>query len=116
MKKIYQLISTALLAVFALGSQSVSAAESSITLQVPFAFVVEGKPMPAGLYIVETSGSVVAIRGSAGSAMVTSGPRSIRRDAAPGLIFSRRGTTTYLVGVRTEDDARSIGLSPLQRR
>ena len=115
MKKTYQLISTVLLAVFALGSQCVSAAESSITLHVPFAFVISGKTMPAGAYTVETDGSVVAVRGSAGAAIVASGQELGSRDAAPGLIFSRRGGTAYLVGVRTQEDARAIGSSALQR-
>lgn len=116
MKKTHKLISTAFLAFFALASQCVSAAESSMTLQVPFAFVVSGRNMPAGAYTVETDGSVVAVHGRAGSAIVSSGPQAAGRFTEPGLIFSRRGGTAYLVGVRTEADARSIGSGALQVR
>jgi hypothetical protein len=116
MKKTHRLIATAFMAVFALASQCVSAADASITLHVPFAFVVGGKTMPAGAYTVETDGSIVAVRGTAGSAIVTSGPQAFRPAAQPGLIFARRGGATYLVGVRTENDARMIGSRALQAR
>jgi hypothetical protein len=116
MKKTYHLIGAAFLAVFALASQCLSAAESTITLHVPFAFVVGGKTMPAGAYTVETNGSVVSVRGNTGSAIVTSGPEAVRPAAQPGLIFARRGGATYLVGVRTEDDARMIESRALNAR
>jgi hypothetical protein len=116
MKTAYKLIAAAVLSAFALGSQCLYAADSSITLHVPFAFVVNGKTMPAGAYTIDTDGTVVAVRGSAGTAMVTSGPRNFDANAKPALIFSRQGGTTYLVGVRTEEDARTITASSLQAR
>lgn len=113
MKTTCKLITAAVLSAFTLGSQYVSAAESSITLHVPFAFVVAGKTMPAGAYTVDTDGTVVAVRGRAGTALVSSGPSAFKPNAKPALIFSRQGSTTYLVGIRTQDDARLINTSTL---
>lgn len=92
-----------------MASQCASGAENSVIFQVPFAFVVAGRTMPAGSYTVETSGSIVAVRGSGSSVLVASGPPAIESDLQPGLIFSKHGGASYLVGVRTEDDFRSIG-------
>lgn len=114
MKKTQKLINTALLAVSALACQCTFAAESTITLHVPFAFVLAGKTLPAGAYTVDTDGTVVAVRGTAGTTVVASGPEALDRNAQPALIFARRSGAMYLVGVRTEDDARMITAAPLR--
>ena len=104
-----RLISTAVFTAFAMATQCAFAADTSITLRVPFAFVVAGRTMPAGAYTIEASGSVVAVRGSGASVLVAGEPQSFVPYAEPGLIFSRHGGTSYLVGVRTEEETRSIG-------
>ncbi len=116
MKSTKKLITTALLAFSAVAVQCASGAESSISLQVPFAFVVAGLTMPAGAYTVETSGSVVSVRGNKSSALVAGGPGAAPHYAEPGLIFVRRSGTEYLIGVQTEDDARSIESSVLRTK
>ncbi len=108
-----KIISAAVLAISTIAGHSASAAASAVRLNIPFAFVVAGRTMPAGVYTVGMSGSVISISGQRSSVLVAGGPRGVSRNAEPGLIFSRRSGTAYLVGVRTDDDARSIGVRDL---
>jgi hypothetical protein len=102
-------ISMAVLATAVLAAQCVFAAESRITLHVPFAFVVAGRTMPAGEYEVETEDNdMVYVRGGHGAVMVTSLPGSFKRDERPALVFFRRGGSVYLTGIQTADSARSL--------
>jgi hypothetical protein len=111
-----KLSSVALLAGSALVTQCAYGAESSVTLDVPFAFVVAGRTLPAGAYTVETNGTVISVHGRKTSVLVGSGPTAMMRNAQPALIFTRRGATAYLTGVHTEDDTRSIGLGQFSVR
>ena len=104
-----KLISTAVAAGFALAAPCAFGAESSVRLQVPFAFVVAGRTMPAGDYTIDASGSVVSVRGAGSSVLVAGGPETMTSNEQPGLVFARRGGRSYLVGVRTEEGALSIG-------
>jgi hypothetical protein len=104
-----KLISMAALTLAVLAAQCVFAAESRITLHVPFAFVVAGRTMPAGAYEVETDDNdMVYVRGGHGAVMVTSIPGSFKPDERPALVFSRRGGSVYLTGIQTADSARNL--------
>ncbi len=96
---------------------SASAATDSITATVPFAFVVNGRTMPAGAYEVQSSDSsaVLYIRGSKSGAVVASNPGGAPNSTdKPGLVFERHGSTTYLVGVRMAAEGnRNLG-SPVR--
>ena len=119
MTNLKKLIYTAALAASALIPQSVSAADDSLDVNVPFAFVVGGRQMPAGAYVIQASktSGVVLLRSGASAIMVSSGPGgSSPGDSKPGLTFEKKGATTYLVGVHTgELPARSVPLHSFDR-
>ena len=94
---------SAAIGVSALLPISAFAAIDSITATVPFAFVVNGRTMPAGAYEVETSesGAILYIRSSKNAVLVASNPASSAISTAkPGLVFEKHGQAVYLVGVR----------------
>ncbi len=71
--------------------------------KVPFAFVVADKPMPAGLYHVESLyWNAVAIQGSGGGAGVITQcqPTALSKGAEPKLIFRKYGRHYFLGEVR----------------
>ena len=94
---------SAAIGVCALLPISAFAATDSISANVPFAFVVNGRTMPAGAYEVENSesGAILYIRSSKNAVLVASNPANAATSTAkPGLVFEKRGETVYLVGVR----------------
>ena len=94
-----------------------SASASALDVKVPFAFVVNGKTLPAGQYRVETEGSMVLIhgeKGTRGGAVVQTMP-AIGPDPAgkvPALTFSRHENQLRLTGVWQSD---SDGLTVIGR-
>ena len=85
-------------AVFALGMCASSAQAQDVTINVPFAFVVQGQTLPAGNYVVSSVNqdhSAMAIRGedsnSKSMAIVLTRPADGHDPAGdkPTLIFSR---------------------------
>ena len=66
--------SAGLLAFSTLLSLPLHAAQGTIVLTVPFAFVVEGRTLPAGAYAVEETGNLVYIRGNHAGVIVPSLP------------------------------------------
>lgn len=90
------------------------AASPIITAQVPFAFMVGNRKMPAGSYTVASSASspsVYYIQGIGQSVAVLSFPRdaAMKDGAKPSLVFETKGSEHYLVGVRMYDEpTRSI--------
>ncbi len=89
-------------------------AASAVKAEIPFAFIVGNRTMPAGEYTVvsSTGGSTVLyIHGMGSGVAVISSPSGISSADAknPGLIFQTRGSQRYLVGVQMSDEpGRSI--------
>ena len=114
-----RLVYGTVLAVSSLLPGSLMAAGDSIDVTVPFAFVVGGHPMPAGSYVIETSKTdgIVLLRGAGSSVLVATGPGgSLSADGKPGLVFQKKGSAAYLVGVQTgELPSRAIPLHSFDR-
>ena len=85
---------------------SVSAASTANTLSVhvPFAFVMAGQQFEAGDYQVHQSDNgVICVQGSGKAAMAISVPVSTAQPGAPSsLRFSRDAEQEHLVGVQLE--------------
>lgn len=90
------------------------AASPTIQAQVPFAFMVGNRKMPAGSYTVSSSSnesSVFYIHGVGQAVAVLSSPlgAAVPDGSKPGLVFQTRGSERYLVGIRMYGEAgRSI--------
>ena len=90
------------------------AASPLITAQVPFAFMVGNRKMPAGSYTVAssaTTSSVFYIQGAGQAIAVLSSPldTAMKDGAKPALVFETKGSERYLVGVRMDGEpGRSI--------
>jgi hypothetical protein len=97
------------------------AASPLITAQVPFAFMVGNRKMPAGSYTVASSAStssVFYIQGAGHAVAVLSSPAdaAVKAGAKPALVFETKGSERYLVGVRMDGEpGRSIS-SPVFRQ
>ena len=92
-------------AVMAAGFSSMAvAAVDSTTFNVPFAFSVNGRELPAGKYSISEASpaGVLFIRGNDLASIVPTAPGSNAPDAKPAMVFVRDGAKTSLVGVRTE--------------
>ena len=110
----------ALLAVLGAGSARAAYVEA----KVPFDFVVHGKTMPAGDYILEhddNQPSVLVIRGKDGAhtaAIVLTEPAATRDPAGekPSLRFMREGSQYYLEDVwRSGREGWEIEIKPERR-
>src|ERR1700761_9087424 len=115
---INKMISSAVLTAAVLLPASAFAASNSLTVNIPFAFVVNGRTLPAGSYAVDVadSNSVLSIRNRQGGLLVASNPGTGGSSNKPGLIFEKRGATEYLVGVHTDSqNDRSLPLPTVQQ-
>ena len=87
---------------FALALAPMHAETNLVRIHAPFAFVVAGKELPAGDYLIEQTSEtgVLLIRGQGGSMMVltTSGEPDVRH--YPGASFATAGGEKYLTKVR----------------
>jgi len=97
---------------------TVPAAAESEMLQanVPFAFVVGTKKLPAGEYTfrLSDSGQTVFVVGSAQSSMVRALPSAAATDSSEGLVFKRQNGNEYLVRVQVSGmESRAIPMQPL---
>jgi hypothetical protein len=93
------------------------AASPLITAQVPFAFMVGNRKLPAGSYTVASSAStssVFYIQGAGQAVAVLSSPADMptKDGAKPALVFETKGSERYLVGVRMDGEpTRTIAMS-----
>jgi hypothetical protein len=83
------------------------AASPLIKAEVPFAFMVGNRKMPAGSYTVASStstSSVYYIEGVGQAVAVLSSPldAAMKDGAKPALVFETKGSERYLVGVRMD--------------
>ena len=86
---------------FALATAPMHAELNVLRIHAPFAFVVAGKELPAGDYLIEQTSEtgVLLIRGQGGSMMVlTTSGEPARRD--PGALFTTAGGEKYLKQVQ----------------
>jgi len=84
--------------VAALGVVSARAQEATVSVDVPFNFVVGKHALSAGKYAVQKQGSFVSLCGSDGKsvyALLFPGS-STRQDATPHLVFTRHGDEAFL--------------------
>ncbi|HKF04064.1 MAG TPA: hypothetical protein VKB49_17215 [Candidatus Sulfotelmatobacter sp.] len=82
----------------ALGAVSARAQEATVSVNVPFDFIVDQHALSAGKYDVQKQGAFVSLRGSDGKsvyALLFPGS-SKRQDATPHLVFTRHGDEAFL--------------------
>jgi len=111
---------TSLLGALALGTTIASASSSGdpIRVNVPFAFVVAGKVLPAGQYTVqETDSGLILVRGEGTAAMTISLPGNlVKAGTMPALHFTANSGHEYLVEVNDETSSRSVPVRALESR
>lgn len=96
-------LAAGLVAAFALNGTPASAAE--LRAQIPFAFQMGGKTLPAGTYQVSTSQTILGVHGTDGGAFVmtdrleANGVETIWQN--PTLVFERQGSEYVLLQVWT---------------
>jgi hypothetical protein len=89
-KRFVSVLSAAsLVAVLSPLAVSLSAAE--VTCQIPFAFAVNGAPLPAGRYTVSTRDNTLLFRGLTRGAIVLGQPTESRVRTTPKLVFDKQG-------------------------
>ncbi len=96
------------------------AASPLIKANVPFAFLVGARQMPAGEYTVTSSNNsanVLYIHGPGQGAVVLSSPLSAGAidTKETSLVFKTKGTQRYLVGVRMSGEAGRSVAEPVLR-
>ncbi len=95
MKKLFQTLGFCC----ALAVQTPVFASSDMRVNVPFSFVVAGKELKPGNYVVkEDSQGVVLVQGHGGAAFAVTVPAA-RAGTAPSLRFTNSNQVEYLVGV-----------------
>ena len=97
-------------------------AAAPLKVQVPFAFIVGSRTMPAGDYTVAPSNNgsaILYIHGAGSGVAVLSSPIAIAvssNSATSSLVFETRGSQHYLVAVRMGDEpGRSIPAPAFKR-
>lgn len=80
-----------------------AAPPARLSAEVPFAFEVQGRVMPAGHYVLKTAGfaGAVSITHENGVQVFALLSRSGVEDQKPELVFVRNGGRTKLTGIRT---------------
>jgi hypothetical protein len=108
------LIKTSLLVAGFLAFSGGTLFAGELEVKIPFAFVINGKTLPAGQYRVETDGAMVAIRGEKGTrgSAVAQTMTAIGHDpagAVPALTFSRSENQVRLTGVwQSNSDGQAV--------
>jgi hypothetical protein len=84
--------------VAALGVVSARAQEATVSVNIPFDFIVGKHALSAGKYDVQKQGAFVSLRGSDGKSVyaLLSPGSSKRQDATPHLVFTRHGDEAFL--------------------
>lgn len=105
---LFVVLATAVVAVLA--PASITAAAADMNCRVPFSFVVNGKTMPPGTYVISgVSGvhGVLQIRGAAKGTVVSTLPIAETRDASGmgKLVFLKTGGRYDLLEVWNSDGA-----------
>jgi hypothetical protein len=96
-------VGTAILAAFTTLSVTTSAAE--VNCRIPFNFVVNGATLPAGSYLIESSGPALLFKGLQKSAVVMTSLAD-RRDDRIGratVVFLKSGDRYTMIEVWTTD-------------
>ena len=88
------LYAVGLLAVLAVSATPAWAAD--VKCQIPFAFTVSDKTLPAGSYHLSTSQSVLTVRGSGSGVFVMTNRVESAANRQPSLVFHRYGDTYVL--------------------
>lgn len=116
MKKIVRVL---VLCTLLLGTAAFAAAQSNISVDVPFAFQIGDRVMPAGSYsvtrIFEGDPTLLALTGVHTKARATVNGMVNRERAGASLSFLRYGETYFLTGVSTPSGKISVA-SPKVRQ
>ncbi len=81
------------------------AQQSLLTANVPFAFTVDGKVLPAGSYVVkESHPGLYLVQGDSGAAFIMGIPENWSAPSHPKLVFQRYGDTYVLSQFATTDE------------
>jgi len=110
------IVAAAALAVFTPLYITASAAE--MNCRVPFSFIVNGKTLPAGAYVIDTSGGAMLVRGAQSSAyvMATAALKPAARSGRGSVVFLKTGDRYHLIEVWGGDGrGREVHLSPRQQ-
>ena len=85
---------------------SISTSASEMDVRIPFAFVANGRTLPAGTYFVSSNGNIVLLRGAHKSALIATTFADVSSDPAAGgqLVFMKSGDRYDLVEIWTRDD------------